>query len=49
MPKGILEPKKKELDDNNVDGATEYHAKRSKSEKDKYHMTSLVCGIEETK
>ena len=30
-------------------GATEYHAKQNKSEKDKYHMISLICGISETK
>ena len=29
----------------NRDGPREYHTKWSKSEKDKYHMTSLICGI----
>ena len=30
---------------NNMDGSREYHAKRSKSEKDKHHMIELICGI----
>ena len=30
---------------NNMDGAREYNAKQNKSEKDKYHMISLICGI----
>ena len=30
---------------NNVDRTRVYYAKRSKSEKDKYHMTSLICRI----
>ena len=30
---------------NNVDGTRMYFAKRSKSEKNKYHMISLRCGI----
>ena len=28
-----------------MDGPRDYHTKRSKSEKDKYHMISLICGI----
>ena len=28
---------------NNVDGARVYYAKQNKSEKDKYHMISLIC------
>ena len=30
---------------NDMDGAREYNAKWNKSEKDKYHMISLICGI----
>ena len=30
---------------NNVDGTRGYYAKRNSSEKDKYHMTSLVRGF----
>ena len=29
----------------NMDGTTDYHTKWSKSDKDKYHLISLVCGI----
>ena len=29
----------------NIDGPRDYHTKWSKSEKDKYHMISLICGI----
>ena len=29
----------------NMDATRDYHTKWSKSEKDKYHMTSLICGI----
>ena len=29
----------------NMDGTTDYQTKWSKSEKDKYHMISLICGI----
>ena len=32
-----------------MDGSTEYNAKRKKSEKENYHMISLICGISETK
>lgn len=32
-----------------MDGAREYSAKQSKSEKDKYHMILHLCGILETK
>ena len=45
---GILFSHKKEWNlaiCNDMDGATEYYAKQSKSEKDKYHMISLICGI----
>ena len=30
---------------NNMDGLGEYYAKWNKSEKDKYCMISLICGI----
>ena len=30
---------------NNMDGPRDYHITGSKSEKDKYHMISLICGI----
>ena len=30
---------------NNVDGTRGYYAKRNKSEKDNYHMISLIYGI----
>ena len=30
---------------NNMDGSRRYNAKQTKSEKDKYHMISLICGI----
>ena len=30
---------------NDMDGAREYYTKQNKSEKDKYHMISLTCGI----
>ena len=29
----------------NMDGPRDYHTKSSKTEKDKYHMISLICGI----
>ena len=33
-----------------MDGAREYYVSEiSQSEKDKYHMISFICGIEETK
>ena len=32
-----------------MDGTTVYYPKWSKSEKDKYYMISLICGIKETK
>ena len=28
-----------------MDGPRDYHTKRCKSEKDKYNMISLICGI----
>ena len=34
---------------NYVDGTRGYYVKWNKSEKDKYHMISLTCGIQETK
>ena len=30
---------------NDMDGTRVYYAMRNKSEKDKYHMISLICGI----
>ena len=30
---------------NNTDRPTDYHTKWSESEKDRYHMISLLCGI----
>ena len=45
---GILLSHKKELNNvicSNMDGPTHYHAKWSQTEKDKYHMVSLICGI----
>ena len=33
---------------NSVDGTRVYYATRNKSEKDRYHMISLLCGIWET-
>ena len=30
---------------NIMDEATEYHTKQNKSEEDKYHMISFICGI----
>ena len=32
----------------NADETREYHAKQNKSEKDGYHMISLICGVWET-
>ena len=29
-----------------MDGPRDYHTKRSKSERDKYHMILLTCGIQ---
>ena len=29
----------------NMDGSRDYHTKGSKSEQDKYHMISLICGL----
>ena len=45
---GILLSHKKELNNaicSNMDAARDYHTKWSKSEKDKYHMMSLICEI----
>ena len=28
-----------------MDGPSDYHTKRSKSARDKYHMVSLICGL----
>ena len=44
----LLSHKKKEWNNDicsNMDGPRDYHIKWSKSEKDKYHMISLTCGI----
>ena len=30
---------------NNMDGHTDYDTKQNKSEKDKYHIISFICGI----
>ena len=29
----------------NMDGSRDYHTKWSKSDKDKYHIISIICGI----
>ena len=29
----------------NMDGTRDYHTKWNQTEKDKYHMISLICGI----
>ena len=45
---GILLSHKKEWNNaicSNMGGPRDYHTKWSKSEKDKYHMISLTCGI----
>ena len=45
---GILLSHKKEWNNaicSNMDGLRGYHTKWSKSDKDKYHMISLICGI----
>ena len=45
---GILFSHKKEWNNaicSNMDGPKDYHTKWSKSEKDKYHVISLICGI----
>ena len=45
---GILLSHKKEWNNaicSNMDGPRDYHTKWSKSEKDKYHKTSFICGI----
>ena len=45
---GILLSHKKEWNNaicSNVDGPRDYHTNFSKSDKDKYHMISLICGI----
>ena len=45
---GILLSHKKELNNaicSNRNGPRDYHTKRSKSEKGRYHMISLICGI----
>ena len=46
---GLLFSHKKELNNNaiysNLDGPRDYHTKWSKSDKDKYHMRSLIHGI----
>ena len=48
---GILLSHKKEWNNancRNMDGPRDYHTKWSKPDKDKYHMISLICGIEKT-
>ena len=30
----------------NMDGTRDYHTKSSQTEKDKYHMIPLICGIQ---
>ena len=45
---GILLRHKKEGNNaicSNMDGPRDYHTKWSKSEKDKYYMISVICGI----
>ena len=45
---GILLSHKKEWNNvicSNMDGLTEYYTKWSKSDKDKYYMISLICGL----
>ena len=45
---GILLNHKKEWNNaiySNMDGPRDDHTKLSKSDKDKYHMLSLICGI----
>ena len=45
---GILLSHKKECNNaicSNMDGPRDCHTEWSKSDKDKYHMISLVCGI----
>ena len=49
MHNGILFSHKNEWNDDScsdMDGSRHYHNQWSKSEKDKYHMVSLTCGIE---
>ena len=45
---GILLSHEKEWNNaicNNMDGPRDYHIKWRKTDKDKYHMISLICGI----
>ena len=45
---GLLVSHKKEWNNaicSNMDGPRDYHTKWSKSDKDKYHMISLIYGI----
>ena len=45
---GILFSHKKEWNNaicSNIDGPIDYQTEQSKSDKDKYCMTSLICGI----
>jgi len=37
--------KKDEIPPNKMDGPWSHYAKWNKSEKSKYHMVSLICGI----
>ena len=41
----IHEKEQKNAICSNMDGSRDYHTKWSKSEKDKYHMISLIFGI----
>ena len=48
MCKGILLSHKEGQNDaicSNMDGSRDYHTKWSKSDKDKYHMIWLICGL----
>ena len=52
MFNGILLSHKEEWNPaicDNMEGPREYYAKWNKSQKDKYHMISLICGIWKTK
>ena len=48
MWNGLLLSHKKEWNHvicSKMNGARDYHTKYNKSDKDKYHMISLICGI----
>ena len=45
---GILHSHKREWNNaicSNMDGPRDYHTKWTKSEKDKYHVISLICNL----